>query len=239
MTLSKTRTGAIALTLAGTLAVAGCGSSSEDSASSSAGHDMSSMSTGTTTTGTSSSTTPVDQAFVRQMVPHHEMAVEMARIAQENGQRAEITALADDIIAAQDAEIAKMKKIAASLDVRLESMNGVAHAEHSAMDDSNSRTMDANLKTLGLTTEEAGMSMDMDLLTTAKPFDRAFIDMMIPHHQGAIRMARAELAQGKDPKLRAIADAIVAAQKKEITQMNSWRKAWYGSSSPAGGVPAA
>ncbi len=239
MKLSKTRTGAIALSLAGALAVAGCGSSSEDSASSSGGHDMSSMSTSTKTTGTSDSTTPVDQAFVRQMVPHHEMAVDMAKIAQKNGQRAEITALADDIIATQDAEIAEIKSVAASLDVKLESMDDMAHAEHSAMDDSNSKTMDADLKTLGLTMEEAGMSMDMGLLTTGKPFDRAFIDMMIPHHQGAIRMARAELAQGKNPKLRTIAVAIVAAQEKEITQMNSWRKAWYGSSSPSGGVPAA
>ncbi len=81
--------------------------------------------------------------------------------------------------------------------------------------------------------------MDMKALMGAKPLDRAFFDMMIPHHQGAIRMARSELARGSDPKLKAIAKAIVAAQTKEIKQMNSWRAQWYGAPSPAGGVPRA
>jgi uncharacterized protein (DUF305 family) len=87
--------------------------------------------------------------------------------------------------------------------------------------------------------DDMGMSMKMGALKDAKPFDRAFIDEMIPHHQGAIRMARAELAKGSDPELKKVATAIVAAQKKEIAQMNSWREQWYGSPSPAGGVPAA
>jgi uncharacterized protein (DUF305 family) len=62
---------------------------------------------------------------------------------------------------------------------------------------------------------------------------------MIPHHQGAIRMARAELAKGTNTKLRSIARGIITAQAAEIRQMNSWRKAWYGTTSPAGGVPKA
>jgi uncharacterized protein (DUF305 family) len=81
--------------------------------------------------------------------------------------------------------------------------------------------------------------MNMDELDGAKPFDRKFIDMMITHHQGAIRMARAELAKGHSTRLRAIARAIVSAQKREITQLNSWRKAWYGATSPSGGIPPA
>jgi len=81
--------------------------------------------------------------------------------------------------------------------------------------------------------------MNMSALNTARPFDRAFVDQMVPHHQGAIRMARAELAKGVDPQLRRISSAIVAAQAKEIGQMNSWRASWYGQPSPAGGVPPA
>jgi uncharacterized protein (DUF305 family) len=94
-----------------------------------------------------------------------------------------------------------------------------------------------DLETLGLTAEESGMDMDMHDLHGAKPFDRMFIDMMIPHHQGAIRMARAERADGKNRRLRRIARDIVRDQAKEIRRMNSWRKAWYGAPSPAGGVP--
>ena len=61
--------------------------------------------------------------------------------------------------------------------------------------------------------------------------------MMIPHHQGAIRMAHAELADGENAKARELAQAIVDAQTKEIDDMNMWRADWYGELSPTGGVP--
>ena len=54
--------------------------------------------------------------------------------------------------------------------------------------------------------------MKMGALKDAKPFDRAFIDEMIPHHQGAIRMARAELAKGSDPELWAKSPAGMQAR---------------------------
>jgi uncharacterized protein (DUF305 family) len=54
--------------------------------------------------------------------------------------------------------------------------------------------------------------------------DQDFVAMMIPHHQGAIDMARAELATGKDPDLRKLAEDIVKAQEREIQQMRDWQK---------------
>jgi uncharacterized protein (DUF305 family) len=94
-------------------------------------------------------------------------------------------------------------------------------------------------QTLGLTMAQSGMTMNMSALNGAKPFDRAFIDMMIPHHQGAIRMARAEVAHGTDPHLRTIDQGVIVAQTTEIREMNTWRTGWYGAVSPAGGVPTA
>ena len=52
--------------------------------------------------------------------------------------------------------------------------------------------------------------------------DVDFARMMIPHHQGAIDMAKAELAEGKDPELRRLAEAIIAAQEKEIAFLKQW-----------------
>ena len=52
--------------------------------------------------------------------------------------------------------------------------------------------------------------------------DTDFARMMIPHHQGAIDMARTELAQGKDPELRQLAEEIIAAQEKEIAFLEEW-----------------
>ena len=55
--------------------------------------------------------------------------------------------------------------------------------------------------------------------------DRDFVAMMMPHHQGAIDMARTELRYGRDPALRRLARGIVAAQVREIAAMRRWQSA--------------
>ncbi len=63
--------------------------------------------------------------------------------------------------------------------------------------------------------------------------DHDFVTMMIPHHQGAIDMAKTELRYGKDPEMRKLARDIIAAQAKEIAQMNAWLKT-DGAKAPSG-----
>jgi len=162
-----------------------------------------------------------DGAFMAAMVPHHETAVEMAEIAQERGQHPEIRELADAIIAAQTAEIEQMQ------------------GHHERMFGESLSAMGGDHGDLGLSAEEAGMHMgpaEMAALEKAKLFDQAFIDQMIPHHQGAIRMAQIELEQGEDDEVQALADGIIEAQTAEIEEMNAWRLEWFGAASPAGGA---
>nr|WP_280517141.1 DUF305 domain-containing protein [Microvirga massiliensis] len=52
--------------------------------------------------------------------------------------------------------------------------------------------------------------------------DADFVRNMIAHHQGAVDMAKIEVAFGKDPKIRQLAEAVIKAQEEEIAMMRSW-----------------
>jgi uncharacterized protein (DUF305 family) len=157
----------------------------------------------------------VDRAFATAMVPHHRSAVEMATIAQRRSDRVPIKELAASIIETQTDEIEQLE----AADQRLQDA-GVQEGD------------------LGVAEHEMGMEDDASMLEDAEPFDREFIDMMIAHHQGAIRMAHAQLENGESAELTELAEAIADAQASEIDQMNTWRVEWFGAVSPAGGVPA-
>ncbi|HEV2676125.1 MAG TPA: DUF305 domain-containing protein [Aliidongia sp.] len=70
----------------------------------------------------------------------------------------------------------------------------------------------------------AKMMKDMDVPLTGDT-DKDFVAGMIPHHAGAIDMARIELRDGKDPSLKKLATSIIAAQRKEIAFMRQWQAA--------------
>ena len=84
----------------------------------------------------------------------------------------------------------------------------------------------------GMMMNDGGMAMSMDAMTaalrgkTGDDFDRAFLQMMVPHHQGAIEMAKLADKNAKHAEVKALAKAIIAAQQREIAQMQGWMKAW-------------
>jgi len=151
------------------------------------------------------------------MVPHHTSAVDMAKVAQAEGQSDFVKGLADEIVSSQTAEVGQMRRIHERLfNAALEpDMGG-----HMA---------------LGLSADEAGMGhMDgASMIRGKQPFDRAFVDEMVPHHQGAIRMAEAVQGKTRDPALKKLARDIVTAQRREIEEMNEFREREFGGPVPA------
>src|SRR5688572_25586047 len=72
---------------------------------------------------------------------------------------------------------------------------------------------------------------------TGDEFDKAFIKEMIVHHEGALAMAETAKVNAKHPEIKTMADAIITAQTSEITQMQTWLKAWYGEEPATSGNP--
>ena len=142
-----------------------------------------------------------DRAFVADMLPHHESAVEMAAIALKRGESPFVKQLAEDIVRTQKAEISALRREDGQL--------ANAGVEKGA---------------LGVPEHMMGMGEDIERLKTATPFDDPFIRMMVPHHRGAVEMAKVELAKGSDPELKTLAQEIIDAQKREITEMTEHLK---------------
>ncbi len=160
-----------------------------------------------------------ERAFLSAMVPHHESAIEMANVARERGESPFVKKLAGDIVRDQRSEIATMRRIHERLLGQPLRPDPGAHAK------------------LGLSAQQAGMDhMGAGAeLAKARPFDRAFVDEMVPHHIGAVRMARRIAKRTRDPELRRLAQQIAAAQIKEVAAMNDFRRREYGSKVPTTG----
>ena len=138
-----------------------------------------------------------DVAFVSGMIPHHEQAVEMSALVPQRSTNPEVIKLAADISAAQEPEIQTMKGFLAK-------WNAAGHEGHD----------------MGAMT---GMVDDgsMAKLETLKgaDFDKLWLTSMIGHHEGAVTMAKTEIADGANADAKALADHIVTAQEAEIAQM--------------------
>lgn len=152
---------------------------------------------------TSVSGAPADVTFAQQMVPHHEQAVEMSRLAldPERGASEPVRNLATRIEKAQQPEIDEMT---GWLDGWGEDAS--AHGSHG----------DGDHEMAGMMSDDQMSALEQ---ATGTDFDRRWLQMMIEHHEGAVEMAETEIADGQDSRAKALARAIVDAQRAEITQM--------------------
>jgi len=191
------------VTLAAAIA-SGCGSMADHSSHMSAGGNATTMNHKDSGGGQMS-----DPMFTAEMIPHHQAAIDMAALARTRAEHPQTKTLAAEIASAQASEIALMKKVG-----KENGWDPNAKMDHSGGD--------------GMSDHEMGMDMDVSELKAANPFDKAFIEMMVPHHEGAIRMASHELSRGSNPEIRSLAKRIIASQTEQIKQMRQWYSSWYG-----------
>lgn len=152
---------------------------------------------------------PYDLQFLDTMVDHHQGAVDMAKMALTKSRNEELKKFAQKIIDDQNREIAQMKEWR---EKRYAGKPAAMNMEMPGMADSMKMMMGDGMKKL-----EAAAGRDFDLM---------FLDMMTPHHAGAVVMAKEALTKAEHPEIKTMANQIIKSQEAEIKQMAVWKAAW-------------
>ncbi|MGW5590534.1 DUF305 domain-containing protein [Streptomyces sp. NPDC003857] len=197
---STRRIAAAGVVAAGALLLSACSSDSNDMGSMNHGSSHSS-SPAATATATAAAYNDADVHFAQMMIPHHEQAVEMAKLADGRAADSEIKNIASKIEKAQDPEIKTMTGWLQSWG------KPTAMGDMPGMDMGDGMMSDKDMKEL-----EAMKGTE---------FDKMFAQMMIDHHNGAISMAKTEQKDGKNADAVKMAGEIVTGQSAEVTQLQS------------------
>ena len=148
-----------------------------------------------------------DHQFATNMIPHHEQAIELAALAPQHSTDQDLIALAAKISAEQEPEIKALRVFLVQWDENPE--DDASHGDHGG---------DGGHDAMAGMVDEATMAK-LQTLQGAE-FDTLWLQSMISHHQGAIEMAKAEVANGQNVDIKRMAQTMVDTQQAEITQMN-------------------
>ncbi|MGK4219143.1 DUF305 domain-containing protein [Kocuria marina] len=208
------------LALASALALAGCGTSGEETAGE-APETTTSAAAGTRSTDTATATpstsaqavteehNDADTMFAQMMIPHHEQAVQMSEVMlAKDDLDPDIEALANKIVAAQGPEIDQLKTM-------LETWGEPTSMESGGMEGMDHGS-DSGAGMEGMMTEEQMQELEAAEGTEAAEM---YLTMMTAHHRGAIDMAQEEVAEGQNPQAIEMAQKVIEDQEAEIQEM--------------------
>jgi uncharacterized protein (DUF305 family) len=156
-----------------------------------------------------------EQALMGAMIPHHAAAVAMARLELTRGSHPQLKAVARQIIAAQDREIAQMTSW-------LHAWYGVTPAQAEQRAPASLKGMSAIMAT-----EMSAMTRQLTTMPSGSRFDQAFLTGMTAHHKMAVIEAGTVPGRAIHRPLTALARQIITTQNREIAQMTSWLHTWY------------
>lgn len=144
-----------------------------------------------------------DVAFATNMIPHHEQALELSALVPDRSTNPELITLAEQISAAQQPEINTLRVFLVQWNENPDDGDpGAGHEGHADMQGMVDEATMERLRTL-----------------SGAEFDTLWLQSMISHHEGAVEMAKAELANGKNVDAKRMAQSIVDTQQAEIAQM--------------------
>lgn len=201
--MTRTRILAILAALVTAVFLSGCSNTSSTEAND--GHADHSHDTETAVvSGEPAAFNDEDIAFATNMIPHHQQALELSAMVPERTTNAELLTLATQISAAQQPEIDTMKAFLVQWNQGEEAEDphaghGGGHGDMAGMVDDETMT---KLKTL-----------------SGPEFDTLWLQSMIAHHEGAVEMAKTELAKGDSADAKTLAQNIIDTQQAEIAQM--------------------
>ncbi|NYI04831.1 DUF305 domain-containing protein [Allostreptomyces psammosilenae] len=159
--------------------------------------------------------TTADVEYIEMMIPHHEQALEMASLAADRTENADVTAMAERIIASQGPEVETMR---AWLEQNAPAGDGHAHEdaghEDAGHDSAPPHSGHADMPGMA-TPEQLARLAD----STGEEFDALFVELMSTHHQGAVTMATDVLVRGAHFQVEEMAQEVIAIQSVEIDRM--------------------
>jgi uncharacterized protein (DUF305 family) len=182
-----------------------------------------------------------EKAFLQQMIMHHAMAVHMTAPISEKAVHDELKTVGQSIITSQTAEIQQMRgwlKDWYSVDMPMMDGHGMMPGMHQGagngmMPGMGPGMMQGQGMGTGMMDMQQCMQMHQGMTGMMAELDgprleATFMSMMIPHHEGAVSMARLATERAVHPELKQLAEQIVADQTREIGQFNQWLADWYG-----------
>lgn len=155
----------------------------------------------------------MDHDFALMMITHHEAGISMSSAEEGYGEHQPLQDLAVVDLFSQQKENREMRD----------------YLKHNSSTKASNEGQTGDKAVMNVMNK---MTQSLDHIKLTGNADHDFIVMMVPHHEAAISMAQTELKYGSNPGVKKIAEGIITGQTKDVENMKTWYKDWFGNTYP-------